>query len=199
MKRILLTFVSIAGLFLMGLLSWAKFNGESSLQLELRPGQALMLDLSAGDYRIEAGAKDQIVVISQEQDPKSRSRARFGVNTSAEQAAVKVEGPQNYAALIQVPKHSNLKIRLNGGRLRVNGVEGDKDIESNAGMISIDLGQPQNYARVEASVDIGHIASPPFQVEEEGFARFFARDGVGEYHLRAHVGTGEIRLVAGEI
>lgn len=197
MKRILVVCLCIVGALTLGVLGWAKYTEENSLQLELRPGQALKLELSSGDYRIEPGATDQIVVISQNQDPQSRVRPRFGINTSAQEAAVKVDGPKNYVALIQVPRHSTLKVRLNGGRLRVNGVEGDKDIESNAGMISIDVGRPENYARVEASVDIGHIAAPPFQVEEEGFGRSFARDGAGSYTLRAHVGTGEIRLVAG--
>lgn len=199
MKRVRVFFLCIAGALMVGVLGWARFAGENSLQLELRPGQALKLELSSGDYRIEAGATDKIVVISQNQDSQSRAKPRFGVNTSAQEAAVKVDGPKNYVAVIQVPKRSNLKVRLNGGRLSVNGVDGDKDIESNAGMVSIDVGQPENYARVEASVDIGHIAAPPFQVEEEGFSRSFARDGAGSYHLRAHVGTGEIRLVAGGI
>ena len=101
---------------------------------------------------------------------------------------MKVEGPKNYSAVIQVPKNSNLKVRLNGGRLRVNGVEGNKDIESNAGTVSIDVGKPEKYARVDASVDIGHIEAPPYQVIQDGFGRSFAREGPGMYRLHAHVG-----------
>ncbi len=182
----------------LAVLGWARLSAENSLQLELLPGQALKLELSLGDYRIEPGATNKVVVISQN-NPQSRSKPHFGIDTSPQEAAVIVDGPKDYAAVIQVPKNSNLKVRLNGGRLRVNGVEGDKDIESNAGTVSIDMGKPENYARVDASVDIGHIEALPYQVVQEGFGRSFAREGPGIYRLHAHVGTGEIRLVAGGI
>lgn len=185
--------VCLCGLAVLG---WARLNQETSLQLDLLPGQALKLELSSGDYRIEPGATNQVVVISQD-NARSGPKPRFGIDTSPREARVKVEGPRNYAAVIQVPKNSNLKVRLSGGRLRVNGVEGDKDIESNAGTVSIDVGKPEKYARVEASVDIGHIEAPPYQVIQDGFGRSFAREGPGMYRLHAHVGSGEIRLYAG--
>lgn len=186
----------LCGLAVMG---WARLSAESSLQLELQPGQALRLELSSGDYQIEPGATGQVLVISRNAGPQASEKPRFGIDTSPNEAAVKVAGPKNYSAVIQVPKNSNLKVRLNGGRLRVNGVEGDKDIESNAGVVSIDVGKPENYARVEASVDVGHIEAPPFQVVQEGIARSFAREGPGTYRLHAHVGTGEIRLITSGI
>ena len=185
--------ICLSGLAVLG---WAAIHQENSLQLELMPGQALKLELSSGDYQIEPGAGNQVVVISQN-SARSSVKPHFGIDTSPQEARVKVEGPKNYSAVIQVPKNSNLKVRLNGGRLRVNGVEGNKDIESNAGTVSIDVGKPEKYARVEASVGVGHIEAPPYQVIEDGFGRSFAREGPGMYRLRAHVGSGEIRLYAG--
>ena len=55
--------VCLCGLAVAG---WARLSKENSLQLELLPGQALKLELSSGDYRIEPGAGNQVVVISQE-------------------------------------------------------------------------------------------------------------------------------------
>lgn len=188
MKRVLASFV-----FLIVTLAWSEMN-EGRLQLQLQPGQSLKLELSSGDYHIEAGPGDKLVVISQSKERKGQPKPHFGIDTTPQEAAVKVDGPKNYAAVIQVPRNSNLKVRLNGGRLRVDGINGDKDIESHAGAVSIDVGQPEKYARVDASVDVGHIDAPPFQVAQEGFARSFSRRGPGSYHLHAHVGTGEIRL-----
>jgi hypothetical protein len=185
--------VFLCGLAVAG---WARLSKENSLQLELLPGQSLRLELSSGDYRIEPGAGNQVVVISQD-NARSGSKPHFGIDTSPQEARVKVDGPKNYSAVIQVPKNSNLKVRLNGGRLRVKGVEGNKDIESNAGTVSIDVGKPEKYARVDASVDIGHIEAPPYQVIQDGFGRSFAREGPGMYRLHAHVGNGEIRLYSG--
>lgn len=179
-------------------LCWGEVN-EGSLQLQLLPGQALKLELSSGDYRIEPGAADKVVVISQKKSSDPKENPHFGIDTSAREASVRVEGPKNYTAVIQVPQNSNLRIRLQGGRLRVDGINGDKDIESNAGAVTIDVGRPENYARVDASVDLGHIDAPPFQIAQEGFEKSFSREGPGSYRLHAHVGTGEIRLYSGAL
>lgn len=181
---------------LLASIAWGALD-ESSLQLQLQPGQALKLELSSGDYRIEPGAGDKVVVITQNQSKSQQEKPRFGIDINAKEASVRVEAPKNYAAVIQVPKNSNLRVRLNGGRLRVDGINGDKDIESNAGAVSIDVGRPENYARVDASVDIGHIDAAPFQIAREGFEQSFSRQGPGSYRLHAHVGTGEITLYSG--
>ena len=161
-------------------------NGR--LQLQLAPGQVLKLDLSSGDYRIEPGASDKLVVISK----TAESAAKFGVDANSKQASVKVEGPPNYVAVIQVPQTSDLHVRLNGGRLQVAGIVGDKDIESHAGTVSIQVDAPESYAKVDASVGVGHVDARVFQADQEGFGKSFHRQGPGRYHLHAHVGAGEI-------
>ena len=187
MKRfwVLLIFVAAS-------LAWTM--DATRLQLQLQPGQALKLELSSGDYRIEAGATGKVVVITQNKTPAQEQKPRFGVDTNAQEATVRVEGPKNYAAVIQVPRNSNLRVRLRGGRLRVDGVAGDKDIESHAGAVSIAVGDPENYARVDASVGIGHIDAAPFRVAQEGVEQSFSHLGPGSYRLHAHVDTGEIRF-----
>jgi hypothetical protein len=183
-------------LFFTVITGWSQIS-DGRLQLQLLPGQALKLELSSGDYRIEPGVAGKIVVISKSQS--QQQKPHFGVDTNSREAAVRVEAPKDYAAVIQVPRNSSLKVRLNGGRLSVAGIEGDKDIESNAGDVTIDVGPPENYGRVDASVDLGHIDAPPFQVAQDGVEQSFSRRGPGNYHLHAHVGTGEIRLYSGEI
>jgi hypothetical protein len=162
--------------------------GSGRLQLQLVPGQVLKLELSSGDYRIEPGASDKLVVISK----MSEATARFGVDANSKQASVKVDGPPNYVAVIQIPRNSDLHVRLNGGRLQVAGIEGDKDIESHAGTVSIQVGAPESYAKVDASVGVGHVDARVFQSDQEGFGKSFHRQGPGRYHLHAHVGEGEI-------
>lgn len=177
-------------------LAWSEVH-EGRLQLQLSPGQTLKLELSSGDYQIEPGAAGKVTVISREQGAPRPQKPRFGIDTNPKEAAVRVDAPKDYAAVIQVPRNSNLRIHLSGGRLRVDGINGDKDIESSAGDVSIDVGRPENYRRVDASVDLGHIEAPPFQVAQEGFEQSFSRVGPGSYRLHAHVGTGEIRLYSG--
>lgn len=192
MKRVLTILFSCAAVSLM--LGQAK---DGRMQLQLVPGQALKLELSSGDYRIEPGASDKLVVISQ--SANKSTKPRFGVDANARQASVKVDGPPNYAAVIQVPPNSDLHIRLNGGRLQVAGIEGDKDIESHAGAISIQIGQPESYAKVDASVGVGHIDARAFRADQEGFGKSFHRQGPGRFRLHAHVGAGEITFFSQEI
>jgi hypothetical protein len=174
--------------------AWAGLKTENSLQLQVNPGQTLRLELSSGDYSIEPGANDQILVISRKNSSQPHEKPHFGVDSNAQEACVKVNAPQNYSAVIQVPRNSTLRVRLNGGRLQVNGISGDKDIESHAGAVSIAVGAPENYARVDASVNVGHIQAPPFGASEEGFVRSFSREGPGRYRLHAHVDSGDITM-----
>jgi hypothetical protein len=176
-------------------LGWA-VEEERGLQLQLTPRQVLKLDLSSGDYRIEPGFPDRIVILSQKQPQEQNAKPHFGLDTTPSEAAIKVDGPKNYSAIIQVPSNSSLKIRLDGGRLRVNGINGDKDIESNAATVLIDMGRADDYSQVDASVDLGHIEAQPFRVAREGFGRSFAHRGPGRFRLHAHVRRGEIRLIA---
>jgi hypothetical protein len=179
-------------------LAWSEGN-EGRLQLQLSPGQTLKLELSSGDYQIEPGAAGKLTVISKDHNTSQPEKPHFGIDTNPKEAAVRVEGPKNYAAVIEVPRNTNLRIHLNGGRLRVDGINGDKDIESNAGDVSIDVGRPENYRQVDASVDLGHIDAPPFQVAQQGVEQSFSRVGRGSYRLHAHVCTGEIRLYSGTL
>jgi len=174
--------------------AWAGFKTENSLQLQVNPVQALCLELSSGDYRIEPGANDQILVISRKDFNQPDAKPRFGVDSNAQEACVTVNAPQSYSAVIQIPKNTTLRVRLNGGRLQVNGINGDKDIESHAGAVSIAVGAPESYARVDASVNIGHIEAPPFGASEEGVVRSFSREGPGHYRLHAHVDSGDITM-----
>jgi hypothetical protein len=188
--------VAVVCVLALAAVGWARLKEHQGLDLQVTPAQTLNLQLSSGDYRIEAGAEDRLVIISQDSEQQQSSPPRFGLDTSPGEASIKVEGPKNYAALIQVPRTSTLRVRLEGGRLRVNGINGDKDIESNAGTVMIDMGKPEDYAHVEASVDVGHIDAAPFQIAQDGFERSFKHRGPGHYRLHAHVGTGEIMLVA---
>jgi hypothetical protein len=183
--------------YLVAALAWSQSKPEGRMQMQVLPGQVLKLELSSGDYRIEPGASDKLVVISQTANPNPKPR--FGVDANAKQASVKVDGPPNYTALIQVPRNSDLRIRLNGGRLQVSGIEGDKDIESNAGAIRIDVGRPESYRKVDASVGVGHIDARAFQAEQAGLARSFRREGPGKFRLHAHVGAGDITFFSNSI
>src|SRR5260221_8347226 len=193
MKRIMAFSILLAAA-----LSWARSQDQGNLELAIAPGSPVKRELTSGDYKIEAGQSDKVVIVSQTKNPDDRSKVRFGVNTTPGEASVKVTGPKEYSAKIQIPQNINLNIRLNGGKLTINSIDGDKDIESNGGQLNIDVRRPEDYGAVDASVNVGNIDASAFGGAKAGLLRTFRTQGPGKYRLHVHVGGGEIKLLTGQ-
>jgi hypothetical protein len=104
-------------------------------------------------------------------------------------------GPNNELTItVQVPKNSNLFVRIFAGDVEVNGITGNKDIELHAGDLTIGVGDAADYAHVKASVSTGEINAKPFGESHGGLFRSFEKSGSGKYKLVAHVGAGELTL-----
>jgi len=95
---------------------------------------------------------------------------------------------------VEVPKTSNLYVRMFAGQMNVSDITGDKDVELHAGQLNMDIGKPEDYFRVEASVLTGSVEASAFNVSKGGLFRSFEHGGPGKYRLHAHVGAGEIDL-----
>jgi hypothetical protein len=95
---------------------------------------------------------------------------------------------------VEVPKTSNLYVRMFAGQMNLSDITGDKDVELHAGQLNMDIGKPEDYFRVEASVLTGAVEASAFNVSKGGLFRSFEHGGPGKYRLHAHVGAGEIDL-----
>ncbi|HEY6271579.1 MAG TPA: hypothetical protein VIX19_06235 [Terriglobales bacterium] len=177
----------------------AQAQNQGKFELGLIPGALLKLELSSGNYRIESGTADRLVIQSLAKDPEEQKKVRFGLSATRQEASVKVNGPSHLEVSIQIPKNVNLSVRLNGGQLTMTGIEGDKDIESIAGQVNINIGRPQDYRAVDASVNIGGIDAPAFPGLRSGVVHSFNATGPGKYRLHVHLGSGQIRLLTEEI
>lgn len=105
-------------------------------------------------------------------------------------------GPQNNVHIrIEVPWHTDLKLRIPAGEVRIDKVKGDKLIDAGAGEIVISGFEPQQYRYVHASVNIGDVNAPAYGGDKGGFFRSVERTNPdGLYRLEAHVITGSIKL-----
>jgi hypothetical protein len=102
-------------------------------------------------------------------------------------------GPHNGVIVtVQVPRNSNLFVRVPAGDVDVRGITGDKDIELHAGDLKIEVGNPADYALVEASVTSGDIEARPFGESHGGLFRSFKKTGSGKYKLVARLWAGDI-------
>ena len=113
-----------------------------------------------------------------------------------------IEGPHlqrgnnSLEVKIEVPRRTNLSVRMFAGEVRVEEVKGDKDIEIGAGQITISSIHDGDYRSVDASVGVGEVQARAFGADKGGFFRRFSRNNLGgNYRLHAHVTTGEVDLL----
>ena len=157
-------------------------------------GGRIAMDLSAGEYRIEASQEDKIRV-SWTSEERRRRRPMIQAEVHGNEAKLVTDGPsRRFHVRIEVPRRSDLHVRLTAGDLALRGVEGDKDVELHAGELDIDVVRPEDYRRVEATVWAGELQAAPFNVMKEGLFRSFTVSGQGKYRFRAHLKAGELRL-----
>jgi hypothetical protein len=155
----------------------------------------ISMDLSAGEYRILGRQDDRIRLDWSVRDADQLRRVRARADVRGNEATVTTDGPTNhFKVAIQVPARADLYIRLTAGELKVENIQGNKDIESHAGELDIDVGRPEEYHHVEASIWAGELHAAPYHVSKEGLFRSFDWKGRGPYRLHARLKAGELRL-----
>ncbi|MFZ3279345.1 MAG: hypothetical protein WCC16_11590 [Candidatus Sulfotelmatobacter sp.] len=169
---------------------------QHAVKHEFVSGGMIRLHLEAGGYTIRPGDSENIVVTCSADSEEQVKRVRVNIKRAGASADLYVsETPHNnFQATIEVPRSSNLWVRLSAGELVIEDVEGDKDVRVFAGRIQIDVPHPEQYGHRDASVMTGSIEAPAFDVSKGGLFRSFEQDGPGKYRLRAHVIAGEIDL-----
>jgi hypothetical protein len=151
--------------------------------------------LSPGGYTIRPGDSETIRVTC-EATPEQLKQINVKIRAGATSADVFISNTphNNFHATIEVPARTGLRVRMFAGEVVIDGVEGDKDIEVDAGRIEIRIPHPEQYGRRDASVHAGSIEASAFNVSKGGLFRSFEQKGPGKYRLHAHVATGEIQL-----
>ncbi len=169
---------------------------EPQAKQPFAPGGYIRLHLSPGGYTITNTDANAIQVTYQTPNPDQFKKVRVKIQTSASSADVSVSDTphNNFQATIEIPRRSNLHVRMFAGEVVIEGIEGDKDVEVSAGRIEIKIPHPEDYGRRDASVHAGSIEASAFNISKGGLFRSFTQKGAGKYRLHAHVATGEIDL-----
>jgi hypothetical protein len=172
---------------------------EATVQQKFASGGSIRLHLQAGGYTITPADSDNIVVTCKHRSEEKLKAVRVAIRPAGTRADVYVlDTPNNnFTATIQVPRRSDLWVRLTAGELNVGSVEGNKDLELNAGSLRVEVPRPQDYGLRDASVTTGSIESSAFEVSKGGLFRSFRQQGPGKYRLHAYVIAGEIVLRGG--
>ncbi len=156
----------------------------------------IRMDLSAGEYRISGGADNHIRMEWRTRDGDQLARVKARADVRGTEADITTDAPRNssFRVTIQVPVRSDLDVRLTAGDLRVERVQGNKDVNVHAGDVNIDVGNPADYRRVEASIWAGDLRAQPFGLSKDGLFRSIEWNGKGPYRLSVHLKAGDLRL-----
>ena len=149
------------------------------------------LDLDGGGYEIKVASDNHIrIAVSDTRTTK------VDVTISGSQANVKIKDTphSNFRAIVEVPASADVVVRLTGGELKMDAITGNKDVESYGGNVQIAVGDPNDYAHVDAAVKAGDLDASAFGGSKSGLLQDFAWSGRGKYTLRAHLGAGNLVL-----
>jgi hypothetical protein len=181
-------------------LTWGQTSHERRYELRPDPNWPLEIELGSGDYQIVASASDSIAVVYDGNNAEDARKVEVQIGSGHGQNHLKIVGPKaNFHAVIEVPRKTDLRVRMSAGGLRIGDVEGNKDIEIVAGNLELNSLHPQDYAQADFSVRIGDVYAPLFNTAKSGFLRSFKTAGPGKYRLHAHVGVGDMTLHTSKI
>jgi hypothetical protein len=159
-------------------------------------GAQLRVRAGSGEVRIVGSDRDRIAVHYSGRDAARSDEVDVAFRHHGNASELEIKGaPHNeFVTIIEVPRSTNLNVRMPFGVLVVSDVVGNKDVEVHSGALTIDVAPAEQYSRVEASIYAGDLRARPFAVDKSGLFRSFARHGEGRYALRAHLGAGELTL-----
>lgn len=166
-----------------------------TIERQFVSGGTVQLDLSAGDYDIVASPDNRIRITLTDRG-KDNPDAYVDIDIKGSTASIETDGPMTDGldVRIELPRLTNIVLKLSAGDLKVAGVEGSKDVSAGAGDVSIAVGPRDQYRHVNASIRIGDLNAEPFNVRKEGLFRSFEWSGNGKYDLRAHLTVGDLKL-----
>ncbi|HJZ76107.1 MAG TPA: hypothetical protein VKE51_30435 [Vicinamibacterales bacterium] len=169
---------------------------SGSLERPFAANGLVKMDLVAADYRVNGSAQDRVRIDWSVHDAEALAKVQARAEIRGRELAITTNGPSNRGLkfTIEVPSQSDLYVRMTAGDLTIGGVRGNKDVELRAGDLRIDVGRPEDYRTVDASLWAGDLKASAFQVIKEGLFRSFDWTGSGQYRLHAHLMAGDLYL-----
>jgi hypothetical protein len=171
-----------------------------TLDAPLRPRTVLKVRSRPAGLEIVGTDQATIHVSCTSGDAGGDQRIRFQFQGNPKDATLTITGDlhkgNDVRIRIEVPRKTSLRVEMSAGQVKVEEIEGDKDIDLHAGQISVSSTRPWDYRSVDVSVSIGAVNAPVYGDQKGGFFRSIRKETAGgEYSLHAHVITGEIDLL----
>jgi hypothetical protein len=170
--------------------------GHHAFYVDFAPRGQIDLRIRPGEIHIIGSDEGRIVVRVEGRRGRDSKDVQARFEKHGNSGVLQITGgPRNDVTVtVQVPKESNLVVRVFAGDLEIRNVVGDKDVELNFGSLRIGVGDATGYSSVKASVSSGEIDAKPFGESHGGLFRSLEKSGTGKYKLRAYVGAGQLTL-----
>ena len=179
-----------------------KIPCSQAMSHQLQSRAVLIIDSKPAGLQIVGTDQEAIHVSCTAGSDETARGVAFHFSPTANGGKLSIEGAHllhgnnNLEVKIEVPRRTNVSVRMFAGEVRVEQVKGDKDIDLGAGQITISSIHDGDYRNVNASVSVGEVQARAFGADKSGFFRSFTRtNSSGDYRLQAHVTTGEIDLL----
>jgi hypothetical protein len=166
------------------------------IEVDFPSGGQLELHIRSAEIHILGSEEDKVVVRAAGREGSDSTGIRAHFENFARSGRLRVNGGPdgNVSITVQIPKHSDLAVRIFAGEVEIKGIKGNKNVDLSAGNLTIGVGDPADYFHVDASVTTGNIEAAPFGESRGGMFRSFEKSGNGRYKLVAHVGAGNLTL-----
>jgi hypothetical protein len=188
--------VLFAILFFSTLLNAQGSERSGSSEKPFVSGGRIHLQLSAADYDIHPGKGNNITITWQ---ANAQRDLNVSIDVKGTEATITTDGPHsNMHVTIEVPKTSDLWVRLGAGDLSMGAIAGSKDIEMGAGDLRIAVPKGDDYRAVDVSVGAGDINGQVFGKSTGGLFRSLKWSGPGKYSLHVHLRAGDVNIVESE-
>jgi len=177
----------------------SKYHETQTQTWSFAPGGHVELRLRGGDVHVIRAEDPSHITIRYTMESNHESfahkvQARFQVTSSV--ADLKFAAPLDGSVDVEleVPAETGLYIRAKGGDLSVTGIEGDEDLQTVGGDITLELPAEAKFYRVDASTHAGDIENSPFGDPKGWVGSKIHFRGDGKYRLHAHTFAGDIRF-----
>ena len=154
-------------------------------------GGRVQIQLASGGYQLRAAADNHVRITS------DQNIGDASVEVTTESGSARIESrntPRNFRATIEVPAQADLVIHLTAGEMVIEPIAGNLDLNSNAGEIRVAVGNPDDYATVDATLKAGDIQADAFGGSKSGLMPHFTWSGPGKRTLHADLGAGKLVL-----
>ena len=171
-------------------------RGIPHFEAQIPSGSRIALHIRSGEIRIVGSEDGKVSVDVSGKNKDKIEDLRYRLTNENGTAELHVSGgPRNDLTIeVHIPRNSELYARVPAGDVTIENIVGSKDVELHAGDLTINVGNPEDYSRVDASVSAGDISAAPFHEDHGGLFRSFKKSGNGKYSLYAHVGAGDLTL-----